>query len=99
VIAESRSGLGCRHGGAVLSSKLVGDYLRAADRRFTGRLGEFDADFFPPSIWKANPITAVSILGRIAPARQQPTRVCRPRPPPAAHLNRSAAGEWQPRQG
>jgi hypothetical protein len=66
VIAESGSLSDCRHGGAVLSARLVGDYLRVADRRFSGHLGQFDGAFFSPLIWKADAITAVANVGRIA---------------------------------
>jgi hypothetical protein len=71
VIAESGSGSKCPHGAAVLSPKLVGDYLRVADRRFSGRLSEFDGAYFPLSIWKEDAITAVAIVGRIARATRQ----------------------------
>jgi hypothetical protein len=53
--------------GVVLKADLVSDYLRVADHRITGRMGEFDASFFPKAIWAPDTITSVAIVGRIAP--------------------------------
>jgi hypothetical protein len=75
---------GCRNEAAVLDPFFTGYYLRVADRRL-GAGPYFVAAYavgtpYGHEVWRRDRITAVAVVGRIAPATGPRTRQCGPPP-------------------
>ncbi len=71
----------CPNGSAVLDPAFTGEYLRVADLQVGPRpvsAGVGTSSPYRHEVWAANPLTAVAIVGRIAPAVGPRTAKCGP---------------------